>query len=131
MATPKRPLSPFMIGPYYRPQLTSMLSITHRATGVFLALGAFAMTVGLVALATGADSYARFVDFLAGPFGMVLVAALVFSLAFHFFNGIRHLLWDVGWGLEIPRTYMTGYVVIVLAVVATILILLRAFGGSP
>ena len=60
MATPKRPMSPFMIGPYYRPQLTSMLSIAHRGTGVLLALGAFVLAGWLVAVAGGSQAYADF-----------------------------------------------------------------------
>ena len=87
-----RPLSPFMIGPYYRPQLTSVLSITHRITGVFLCLG--------------------------GPLGMLLVAGSVLALWFHFFNGIRHLFWDVGSGLSLPSSYRSGYLVLVGAALA-------------
>ena len=120
-----------MIGPYYRPQLTSMLSITHRATGVFLAFAAFALAFWLLAIAGGPDSYARFEAVLTGPLGFLLLLATVFSLAFHFFNGIRHLFWDVGWGLDLPRTYASGYAVMVASVVATALVVWLLLGVIP
>ena len=60
MATPKRPLSPFMLGPYYRPQLTSVMSLAHRATGVALAVGALVLAAWLVAAAGSAEAYAAF-----------------------------------------------------------------------
>jgi succinate dehydrogenase / fumarate reductase, cytochrome b subunit len=122
MSTPakQRPLSPFMIGPYYKAQLTSMLSITHRATGVFLAIAALGLAWWLFALAAGPAQYERFADLARGIPGMVVALGLVFSLSFHFFNGIRHLLWDVGWGLDIPRTYATGWIVLVLSILVTL-----------
>ena len=112
-----RPLSPFMIGPYYRPQLTSILSITHRLTGMFLCLGALTLVYGWIALASGAESYADFVECLASPVGMLLVAGSVLALWFHFFNGLRHLFWDVGKGLDLASSYRSGYAVLVLALV--------------
>ena len=113
-----RPLSPFMIGPYYRPQLTSVLSITHRITGVFLCLGALTLVVGCIALASGPASWAAFSECLGGSLGMLLVAGSVLALWFHFFNGIRHLFWDVGSGLSLPSSYRSGYLVLVGAALA-------------
>ncbi len=112
-----RPLSPFMIGPYYRPQLTSILSITHRITGVFLCLGALTLIYAWVALASGAEMFASFTECLASPIGMALVAGSVLAMWFHFFNGIRHLFWDAGHGLELATSYRSGYAVLALALV--------------
>ena len=123
-------MSPFMIGPYYRPQLTSMLSIMHRGTGVFLALVSLLMPVWLLALAGGPEPYARFMALAAGPLGLVLLAAIVFSLFYHLFNGLRHLAWDVGWGFELSQTYATGYAVVVLAVISTAVVLWFLMGGT-
>ena len=122
MATPKRPLSPFMIGPYYRPQLTSMLSILHRATGVLLSLAGFVLAAWLLAVAGGSVAFARFTAASASPLGQLLLLAVLFSLVYHLLNGIRHLLWDIGWGFEIPRVYATGWTVVALSVLLTALV---------
>ena len=122
MATPKRPLSPFMIGPYYRPHLTSMLSILHRATGVLLSLAGFVLAAWLLAVAGGSVAFDRFTAAAASPLGQLLLLAVLFSLVYHLLNGIRHLLWDIGWGFEIPRVYATGWTVVTLSVLLTALV---------
>ena len=122
MATPKRPLSPFMIGPYYRPQLTSMLSILHRATGVLLSLAGFVLAAWLLAVAGGSVAFDRFTAAEASPLGQLLLLAVRFSLVYPRLNGIRHLLWDIGWGFEIPRVYATGWTVVALSVLLTALV---------
>jgi succinate dehydrogenase / fumarate reductase cytochrome b subunit len=109
-----------MIGPYYRPQLTSVLSIVHRATGVFLALGAFALAFALLAVAGGAGGFDMLEAWAGSPLGVLFLLATAFSLAYHFFNGIRHLLWDIGWGYEIRRVYITGYLVVALSLLSTL-----------
>ena len=118
-----RPLSPFMIGPYYKPQLTSMLSITHRATGVFLAFAALGFAWWLTALAAGPGPYADFLRIAHGPVGLLVLAAAAFSFAFHFWNGLRHLMWDTGYGLDIPTAYKTGWFVLAASIVSTAVIL--------
>lgn len=130
MATPKRPLSPFMIGPYYRPQLTSMMSIAHRATGVLLALGALVLAAWLVAAAGSAEAYAAFAACLASPLGKLGLFAFSASLVYHFLNGIRHLFWDAGHGFDIPRAYASGYAVLVLAVLLTGALWWFGLGGA-
>lgn len=114
MAAPQRPLSPFMIGPYYRPQITSVLSLTHRATGVALAIGAFVLAAWLLAVAGGSASFACFADYATSLPGRIGLSILAIALVYHFLNGIRHLLWDVGWGFEIPKVYATGYALLAL-----------------
>lgn len=133
MAAPQRPLSPFMIGPYYRPQITSVLSITHRITGVILALAALGLTAWLLAVAGGSAAFETFQAFAGSPVGQLLLIAVAAALVFHFLNGIRHLLWDVGWGFELPRVYASGYVVLGLTAVITAAIAyvgLNAGGGA-
>lgn len=116
----QRPLSPFMLGPYYRPQLTSMLSITHRATGVLLSLaGAPLLLWWLVALGDGAASYRAMTGALARPAALIVLVPLLFSLCFHFFNGIRHLIWDTGRMLDLPGVYRSGWAVLALSIAAT------------
>jgi succinate dehydrogenase / fumarate reductase, cytochrome b subunit len=115
----KRPLSPFMIGPYYKPQLTSMLSIVHRITGVGLSLGALLLVGWLVSLAGGPWTYASFSKHVAAWYGQVLLAGWTWSLMYHLCNGVRHLGWDLGYGYSIPVAYRTGYAVIVASLLMT------------
>ena len=111
-----RPLSPFLI---YKWQLTMVLSITHRATGVALAVGTLLVLALLVALAAGPEAYGAVRDFCGSPVGLLLLFGWSWALCFHLFNGIRHLLWDTGWGFEIPRAYATGWSVVVLSLALT------------
>jgi len=127
MATDNRPLSPHL--QIYKPQLTSVLSITHRGTGVFLTVGAFFLTFWLLALADGPELFARLQAHLTSWYGQFLVYAFVFSLYFHLCNGIRHLFWDVGLGFDIDVAYKTGYAVVAASVIFTLLTLCLAAGG--
>lgn len=115
----QRPLSPFMIGPYYRPQLTSVLSILHRITGLFLCLGAAAVMAWIIAIASGPDAHAAFAALAHGIVGKALLASSVFALCYHLGNGVRHLFWDAGKGFELSSAYASGYAVVAFAVFAT------------
>ncbi len=128
MATDNRPLSPHL--QIYKPQLTSVLSITHRGTGVLLTLGAFFLTCWLLALADGPAHFAKLQVHLTSWYGLCLVYAFVFSLYFHLCNGIRHLFWDAGLGLDIDVAYKTGYAVVAGAIILTLLTLCLAAGGA-
>jgi succinate dehydrogenase / fumarate reductase cytochrome b subunit len=128
MATDNRPLSPHL--QIYKPQLTSVLSITHRGTGVLLTVGAFFLTCWLLALADGPAQFTRLQAHLTSWYGQCLVYAFVFSLYFHLCNGIRHLFWDVGLGLDIDVAYKTGYAVIAGTIILTIITLCLATGGG-
>ncbi len=114
----RHPTSPHL--QIYRLPLTALLSITHRATGVFLAIGALLMVWVLAALAGGPDSYALAQAFLQSWFGQLVLFALTFALYFHFCNGIRHLFWDVGMGFELGTTDKTARLAIVIAVILTL-----------
>lgn len=114
----QRPLSPHL--QVYKPQLTSMLSITHRLTGLFLSLGMFVFIYWLYVLATNLGAANGMIAFFQSTFGMVLLYAWVFAFAYHLCNGIRHLFWDVGKGYSIPAVYRSGYVVLLAAVLLTV-----------
>jgi len=92
-----RPLSPFL---HYRWRYTNTLSIVHRGTGIVLSLAFLSLLYWLSALASGPTAYARALRVLGGPFFKVLLSATLVAFAFHFCNGIRHLFWDLGLGLE-------------------------------
>ena len=93
-ATRERPLSPHL--QVYRWQITMTMSILHRASGVILTFGAFALAWWLMAVATGGESYDRAARCLASPFGKLILFGFSLALVYHLLNGIRHLLWDAG-----------------------------------
>lgn len=130
MASPDRPLSPHL--QVYRWQWTMTLSILHRATGVALAVGSLGLVWWLLALAGDADAHRQFMDCARSPLGLVVSAAFGACLVYHFFNGIRHLLWDTGWGLDIPTAFRTAMAVIVLTVLGTglLVVALLLKGGA-
>ena len=116
----QRPLSPIMIGPYYKPQMTSLMSIAHRASGVFLSLvGAPLLLWCIVAVGSGADAYAVLQGFFGSWPGQLLMAASLLALFYHLFNGIRHLVWDSGRALDIRTAYTAGWLVLIATVLAT------------
>lgn len=125
MATGERPLSPHL--EIYRPQITSILSITHRLTGVALAAGALLLTYWLAAGVYGPDAFARAQDFMASIPGRFLLLGWTFSLFFHMCNGVRHLFWDAGKGFELPTVRLTGAMVMIVSVVLTVLSWLAAY----
>lgn len=116
---PARPLSPFMIGPYYKPQMTSMLSILHRITGVGLTFGTLLIAGWLFALASGEDAYAAVAPHAAAWYGTAVLVAFSWALLYHFCNGIRHLVWDAGKGLDMVSATRSGYASIIGSVVLT------------
>lgn len=124
MNSTKRPISPFMIGPHYRPQLTSILSITHRATGVLLSVvGAPLMLWWIAAVAGGPQSYQNVVAFFDHWFGTLVLAACLLSLSYHLFNGVRHLIWDSGRALDLRSAYTGGWLVLIATAVLTAILL--------
>ena len=115
----QRPLSPHL--QIYRPQITSVLSILHRATGVCLAVGTVLLTWWLVAAATSDSAYAAVSGFLRSWLGLLLLFGWTAALWYHFSNGIRHLTWDAGHGFALPQVYASGRVVLIAAAVLTVL----------
>jgi succinate dehydrogenase / fumarate reductase cytochrome b subunit len=114
-----RPLSPHLM--IYRKQLTSMLSISHRMTGVFLSAGTLALVALVWALASGPDEFALLTGLLKTTIGLVALVGWSFCFYFHLCSGIRHLFWDAGCGLDLKTVYLTGYGVIAAAVALTLL----------
>jgi len=104
-----RPLSPHL--QIYKPQITSVLSISHRISGVFLSLGLFSMTIFIFLLAIGEDSYLIWKLFSNSILGEIILFGWSFALSFHMFNGIRHLFWDYDIGLSLAASKWSGIVV--------------------
>jgi succinate dehydrogenase / fumarate reductase cytochrome b subunit len=117
MAAPNRPLSPHIS--IYRPQMTSVLSILHRITGIGLGLGALLLTFWVISAATGPDAFATAQAFMGSWFGLLLLFGFTLALFYHLANGIRHLFWDAGFGFELPQAYASGVAVLIAAAVLT------------
>ena len=116
----QRPLSPHL--QVYRPQLTSVMSIMHRAAGIVLTTGTLVMTAWLVSLAMGAERYGIVAAALAHPLGQFVLFGYSVALIYHALNGIRHLGWDIGIGLTIPEVYRNGQIVLVLTAILTVVL---------
>ena len=113
MATGNRPLSPHL--QVYRPQITSILSITHRATGVGLAVGALGLAYWLNAAAYGAGAFDRAQAIFSSLIGTILLIGFTFALFFHLCNGVRHLFWDTGRGFEMVQLRASGWAVVLIS----------------
>lgn len=121
----QRPLSPHL--QVYKPQLTSILSILHRATGVFLSLGLVVFVYWLSALAGNPAVADKIISLFQSFIGSLALFAWVFAFCYHFCNGIRHLFWDVGKGFDIPAVYRSGAIMLSAAVLLTVLVYVIAF----
>lgn len=119
MSASKRPLSPHL--QVYRPQLTSVLSIAHRVTGVALSAGLIGLVYWLMSLAAGPDAYANAQQVLGSWLGKLILLGFTFALFYHFCNGIRHLCWDIGLGFEIETVYTSGWIVVGVSIGLTVL----------
>ncbi len=110
MTHPERPLSPHL--QIYKPQLTSVLSILHRITGMGLAFGALLMTWWLVAAAAGPEAFEATQAIFGSWLGYLILFGLSFALFYHLCNGIRHLVWDAGYCLDIEGVYLSGWIML-------------------
>jgi succinate dehydrogenase / fumarate reductase, cytochrome b subunit len=120
MVTDNRPLSPHL--QVYRPQLTMVMSISHRFSGILLSLGMVVVVLWVLALASGPEAFERINALLATPVGLIAMVVWTFSLFYHLFNGIRHLLWDAGWLLDLRGAMASGWIVLAATVAATALV---------
>jgi succinate dehydrogenase / fumarate reductase cytochrome b subunit len=118
MASHPRPTSPHL--QIYRPQLTSITSILHRITGVFLAIGIVALVYWLAAAATGSEAFDRAHHLASSIIGRSLLFLWTGAFFYHLLNGIRHLAWDAGWGFELSTTYRSGWSALIGAVVLSL-----------
>jgi succinate dehydrogenase / fumarate reductase cytochrome b subunit len=112
------PLSPHL--QIYRPQLTSVLSFAHRLTGLVLSLYAVALVAWLVAAAAGPHPYSVMQGFIHSWPGRILFLGGIFCFFLHLCGGIRHLLWDAGHGFELRTIYASGWTVVVVSTVLTV-----------
>lgn len=124
MAQRERPLSPHW--QIYKPQITSVLSILHRLTGVGLTFFLPFFVWFLMDLAFYSPERSLFTDLFFNLFGVLSLGFFFFCLSYHLCNGIRHLLWDMGWGFELDHVKKTGWTVIFCTFLLTGILLLGA-----
>ncbi|MCA0939008.1 succinate dehydrogenase, cytochrome b556 subunit [Yangia mangrovi] len=117
----QRPLSPFMIGPYYRPQLTSMSSILTRITGNAMIVAVFLIVWWLLALAAGPEAFATAEWWITSWVGNLVMFLSLWGIWYHYLAGLRHLIFDAGKGLDIPTAEKLGWICVYGSVVLTIL----------
>jgi succinate dehydrogenase / fumarate reductase cytochrome b subunit len=120
-----RPLSPHL--QIYRPQLTSVLSILHRVTGMALSVGTILLVYWLIAAASGPGAFAAAEAVVGSWIGLVLLFGWTFALFFHLANGIRHLFWDAGLGFELKAVYASGWTVVAVATALTLVSFIAGF----
>ena len=114
-----RPLSPHL--QIYRMPMLAILSILHRATGIALSVGALYLATWVIYAASNPQAYALFQGFNGSIVGRIILGGWLFSAYYHLCNGIRHLFWDAGYGFALKDADRSGWVVIVISLVATVL----------
>jgi succinate dehydrogenase / fumarate reductase, cytochrome b subunit len=129
-STPKRtlPLSPNI--QIYRPQLTSVLSIANRISGVVLSIYAVALVAWLMSAAAGPQAYSTVHDFIRSWFGQILLFGCTYSFFLHLCGGIRHLAWDAGYGFELRTIYASGWTVLAASGALTLITWAASIGSA-
>jgi succinate dehydrogenase / fumarate reductase, cytochrome b subunit len=127
MASVERPLSPHL--QVYRPQWTTVLSISHRATGIALSVGGIALVWWLAAAAGSPEYYESFAGIAGSIIGRLALFIWTFCLFYHLGNGIRHLMWDAGKWLELEQARKSGYHVVISAAVLTVVSWIAAYAA--
>jgi succinate dehydrogenase / fumarate reductase, cytochrome b subunit len=124
---PERPLSPHLS--IYRFQHTMALSILHRISGVWLSVGLVALVYWVASVAGGEAAYEHARSLLGGWFFRLLLLTWLAALCYHFANGLRHLCWDAGWGLEREQARRTARVVVVVTLLGLLVAAYFLFRG--
>ncbi|MFL2661020.1 MAG: succinate dehydrogenase, cytochrome b556 subunit [Alphaproteobacteria bacterium] len=116
------PLSPHL--QIYKPQITSILSITHRITGFALNFSLVVFVIGLLSISSGEKYYSIYLSILKTlPFKIVFFLTIL-GFTYHLLNGFRHILWDFGLFLENRSASIFGYIIIILSLISSIYVAL-------
>lgn len=119
MVSHPRPISPHL--QIYKPQLTSVTSIFHRFSGLYLSLGLPVLVYWLIAAADGPASFETAQELASSFVGRLLLFLWTAAFFYHLLNGLRHLAWDAGWGFDLPTTYKSGWAALIGTAVLTVL----------
>jgi succinate dehydrogenase / fumarate reductase cytochrome b subunit len=117
---PARPIAPHL--QIWRWTATMAASITHRATGVALYSGTIVLAIWVFAVAQGGATFDTVAGFLASPVGLFVLAGYCWALIFHSLNGLRHLYWDTGRGLDPNTARMTAWATYAASIVLTAIV---------
>ena len=120
------PLSPHL--QIYRWHISSLLSITHRIAGIINLFALILIFFWLIVLSLGESNYELFLIIINSFFGKFILIGFSWSMIFHLLSGIRHLVWDLGYGFEIKTANISGIIVIIFSLVLTILFWLLTRG---
>jgi len=115
----QNPLSPHL--QIYRWHISSLLSITHRISGVINLFSFILIFFWLLILSLGENNYELFLLFINSFVGKFILIGFIWSMSFHIFSGIRHLVWDMGYGFEIKTANISGIIVIISSLISTII----------
>lgn len=124
---PQRPLSPHI--QIYKREINMVMSILHRITGAALYGGTVLLAWWLVAAASGPEAFASANRLLASPLGLLVLFGFTWALMHHMLGGVRHLIWDTGWGFDLDSIDMISWATGIGSAVLTILIWLWALLG--
>ena len=122
----KNPLSPHL--QIYRWHISSLLSIIHRISGVINFLALILIFLWLIVLSLGESNYETFLLIVNSFLGKFILIGFTWSMSFHVLSGIRHLVWDLGYGFKIKTANISGIIVIIFSLVFTIIFWLLARG---
>ena len=115
----ERPLSPHL--QIYKWQLSSLLSITHRLTSIINLAGISLFAVWICMLFFGENIYISFETFAKTFIGKFIFIGFSWSFSYHLLNGVRHLFWDMGYGYDLKTANLSGFIVLTLSFVLTLL----------
>ena len=126
MSDSKNPLSPHL--QIYRWHISSLLSITHRISGIINLLALILIFFWLLLLSLGESNYELFLLIINSFFGKFILIGFTWSMSFHILSGIRHLAWDLGYGFEIKTANISGIIVVISSLILTVIFWLFARG---
>ena len=126
MTDNQNPLSPHL--QIYRWHISSLLSITHRIAGVINLFSLILIFFWLLVLSLGESNYELFLLMINSFIGKFILIGFTWSMIFHLLSGIRHLVWDFGYGFEIKTANISGIIVIISSLILTIIFWLLGRG---
>jgi succinate dehydrogenase / fumarate reductase cytochrome b subunit len=126
MTDNQNPLSPHL--QIYRWHISSLLSITHRISGVINLFSLILIFSWLLVLSLGENNYESFLLVINSFIGNFFLIGFTWSMSFHLLSGIRHLIWDFGYGFEIKTANISGIIVIISSLILTVIFWLMGRG---
>ena len=121
----ENPLSPHL--QIYRWQITSVISILHRISGVVTSFGSVVLVIWLLSIGIGEETFKLINSIYLSFLGRAVLIGITLSVCFNTLNDIRHLFWDYGYGFSLSTVKVTGWLIVLLSIVLTVLIWLFAY----